>query len=105
MVIHNASFMMKREREGEFVVWINSKLAQMDFRDWKASGPALSAMREAGGVDYCKAEAQTVAFQVEFPDVESARRWSRERFADLAAAFDEAFGPDAMVFTSLFERL
>lgn len=96
---------MEREREAEFVGWINSKLARMDYSLWKASGAALSAMREAGGVDYREADAQTVAFQVEFADIEAARRWGRECFADLAAAFEEDFGPNAMVFTSLFERL
>ena len=103
MVIHNASFMMEREREGEFVEWIRERLGAQVLG--AGLRPALSAMREAGGIDYRDAEAQTVAFQMEFDDIESARRWGRECFADLAAAFEKDFGPNAMVFTSLFERL
>lgn len=62
-------------------------------------------MREAGGVDYREAEGQTVAFQVEFERIEEARKWGREVFATLASRFEERFGPQALVFTSIFEEV
>lgn len=93
--------MIVKEREAEFVAWFREKVEMLgDMRN-----PRLSAMREAGGVDYRQAEAQSVAFQCEFDSLGKARLWSAGRFAELAALFEEKFGPEAMVFTSLFEIL
>lgn len=101
MIIHNATFMIVKERESEFVDWFRENVGMLgELRD-----PRLSAMREAGGVDYRQAEAQSVAFQCEFASIGEARLWSAGRFAELAALFEERFGPEAMVFTSLFEIL
>ena len=113
MVIHNASFMMEREMEEKFVSWLRSELEAAGITGGKAgqeSGgcalhPRISAMREAGGVDYREAEAQSVAFQVEFPTVGEAKAWNRDVFSTLAARFEEKFGPQAMVFTSIFEEI
>lgn len=99
--------MMEREMEGEFVAWLREELKGLAGADGRSGlrSPRISAMREAGGVDYRQAEAQSVAFQTEFHTVEDARRWSREVFSALAARFEEKFGPQAMVFTSIFEEL
>jgi len=100
MVIFNCSFMIEMAREEEFLTWIRAQIAARGM-----GGGVLSAMREAGGVDYREAESHTVAYQREFPSIGAARLWGRERFAPLAAAFEENFGPQAMVFTSIFERI
>lgn len=106
MIIHNASFMIEREREPELTDWLRAEIGSIAFGDSKApADPKLSAMREAGGVDYRKAEAQTVAFQVMFRTIEEARSWSKTVFADIAARFEEKFAPQALVFTSIFELL
>lgn len=113
MVIHNASFMMEREMEEEFVSWLRAELDAAGITggtSGQESGgcalhPRMSAMREAGGVDYREAEAQSVAFQVEFPTVGEAKAWSRDVFSTIAARFEEKFGPQAMVFTSIFEEI
>lgn len=97
---------MELSREEEFLGWFGRAVSALGVLEGlSGSSACLTAMREAGGVDYRQAEAQTVAFQVEFESAEAARTWSRERFASLAAAFEEAFGPQAMVFTSIFEKL
>ena len=103
MIIHNATFMIEKEREGEFVKWLAERLDSVI--EPPALNPRVSAMREAGGVDYRQAEAQSVAFQLEFPTLETARDWSSRKFGPLAAEFAEAFGPNAMAFTSLFETI
>ena len=102
--------MIEREREAEFVAWLRPRVEELtgvaaDCVAGAPMRPRVSAMREAGGVDYRQAEAQSVAFQVEFDDIETARRWSREQFATVAADFEEKFGPQAMVFVSIFEEL
>ncbi len=101
--------MMELSREEEFLGWFGRAVSALGVLEGlsasSVSSACLTAMREAGGVDYRQAEAQTVAFQVEFESADAARAWSRERFASLAAAFEEAFGPQAMVFTSIFEKL
>lgn len=79
--------MIEREREAEFIGWLRSEIKTMGEFSLPEGPcrPRLSAMREAGGVDYREAEAQSVAFQVEFDDIEAARKWSRGVFANLAA--------------------
>ncbi len=101
MVIFNSSFMIEREREGEFLNWLRGEIAGRK----GVAAMRVSAMREAGGVDYREAEGQTVAFQVEFERIEEARKWGREVFATLASRFEERFGPQALVFTSIFEEV
>lgn len=98
--IHNASFMMERERETAFLEWLSGELSTLDVR-----GSRLTSMREAGGVDSRHAEAQTVAWQCEFDTIEKAREWSAEVFSTLATRFEEKFGPETMVFTSIFETV
>lgn len=107
MVIHNATFMMEREKEAEFVDWLRGcVLGGGQFAEsLRGRRVRMSAMREAGGVDYRQAEAQSVAFQVEFESIEDARKWSREALPSVAARFEERFGPQAMVFTSVFEEM
>lgn len=101
MTIHNATFMVERHREADVILWLKQELTTLH----RAAGtaPRISAMREAGGVSAEHADAASVAFQMEFPDHESAKAWSLTVFNELAARFEKQFAPDAMVFTSLFE--
>lgn len=107
MIIHNASFIMERDAEADFLAWLRSCCEKINWEHEPGAPTALrvSAMREAGGVDYRQAEAQTVAFQLEFHTIEDAKKWSAQRFSSIAAEFEEKFGPQAMVFVSLFESL
>lgn len=104
MLIHNTTFMMLREREEEFLRWFRAELPALTGTDAGAA-PRLSAMRTAGGVSHSEAEAQSVAFQMEFADRNRLDKWARNSLADVAARFEERFGPDAVVFTSVFETL
>lgn len=107
MIIHNATFMVRKEMEAEVILWLKGEIAKMETGDNAGMGegfnPRVSAMREAGGVSHEHADAASVAFQVEFPSVSSAKIWSERSFEKLAADFDSKFGPEGMVFTSLFE--
>lgn len=109
MVIFNATFMIEGSREREFVDWLWKEMPSampMGYgRNGWDYGLQVSAMREAGGVDYRQAEAQSVSVQMRFADIAAARLWARGKFASLAARFEEAFGPQGMVFTSIFEVL
>ena len=96
---------MEREREDSFVDWLRGEIVRMENVSGSLAGKRVTAMREAGGVDYREAEAQSVAFQAEFENVEAARKWSGDVFSTTAARFEEKFGPQVMVFTSIFEVL
>jgi len=93
--------MIEREREDEFIGWLRGELAGLGLMD--APGARVTAMREAAGVDYREAEGQTVAFQLEFGNIEGARKWARDVFSLLATRFEECYGSHALVFTSIFE--
>lgn len=101
MVIHNATFMIPTEREADLIDWLRLRLSTVD----GLKNPRVSAMREAAGVDYRQAEAQSVAFQTEFDTLDEARLWSKSIFAQIADEFQKEFAPQALIFTSLFEAL
>ncbi len=117
MVIHNATFMVRKELEADVILWLKGKIAKMEANSSALSemrkedgieleegiNPRVSAMREAGGVSHEHADAASIAFQVEFPSAEAARLWSKRSFERLASEFDSKFGTEGMVFTSLFE--
>lgn len=93
--------MIDREHEREFTEWFRKVCVGLE----PMRAPRLTAMREAGGIDYTQADAQSMAFQCEFESREDARRWAAEKLAPVAAAFEEMFGPQAMVFASMFETI
>jgi len=102
MVIHNATFMVRRDLEGDLVLWLKGETAGLSY--YTGKNPRISAMREAGGIRSHEADAASVAFQVEFPDEEEALRWRAEVFTPLAGRFTSRFGSEeSMAFTSLFE--
>ncbi|MBD5189446.1 MAG: DUF4286 family protein [Bacteroidales bacterium] len=107
MIIHNATFMVRKEMEAEVILWLKGEIAGLMNDELAGMGegtnPRVSAMREAGGVSHEHADAASVAFQVEFPSLHAAKIWSERSFNKLADAFGEKFGPEGMVFTSLFE--
>lgn len=108
MIIHNSTFMIRKEREGDVISWLKKELG-IDSRntpDCKTGGlvnPRISAMREAGGISHEHADAASVAFQSEFEDVPSALAWRERVFNPLAERFSSVFGEESMVFCSLFE--
>ncbi len=101
MIIFNSTFMVRKELEAEVILWLKGEIAKLELGE--GCNPRVSAMREAGGVSHEHADAASIAFQVEFPSAEAAKSWSRASFEPLASAFDSVFGPEGMVFTSLFE--
>ncbi len=109
MIIHNATFMVRRDLEADLVGWLKEQLAAMQSegvaRMGEGCNPRVSAMREAGGISHHHADAASVAFQIEFPDIPSAKIWSDRSFTPLAEAFTSRYGEESMAFTSLFEIL
>ena len=111
MVIYNCTFMMLREKEGEFLDWFRAGVGALTAPEAPGEGsrvgfepgnPRLSALVSAGGISRDEAEAHSVAFQVEFVDEAQAQRWADARLGRLCAAFAEKFGPEAMTFSSIF---
>ena len=106
MIIHNATFMVRKDLENDLILWLKEKIGRLESGNagmGEGCNPRVSAMREAGGVSHIHADAASVAFQVEFPSETTAKIWAERAFNPLAAEFDEKFGPEGMVFTSLFE--
>lgn len=101
MVIHNATFIVKREDEQKLIEWL--KEFTLGVSPGLGTNPRISVMREAGGVRAHEGEAASVAYQMEFPDEKSAKAWNAEQFNRIADTFVSLFGADAMAFTSLFE--
>ena len=101
MYIFNASFMISRDKENAFLEWLRRRC--VEYGDRMPSGMRISAMRESGGVDFRRSEVQTLACQWEFQRFVDDRRWSKTGFAEIASGFESEFGPDAMVYTSIFE--
>lgn len=111
MVIYNCTFMMLREKEGEFLDWFRSGAGVLTAPEGSGGGsrigfvpcnPRLSALVSAGGIYSDEADAHSVAFQVEFADEAQALRWADARLGTLCARFAEKFGPEAMTFSSIF---
>ena len=88
---------MAVELERPFLSWLEGELAGSPVK------PRVSVMREAGGVDYRHAEAQTVAVQWECPTLEAGRRWRDGGFSELAAKAESVFPAQLMIFTSIFK--
>ena len=111
MVIYNCTFMMLREKEGEFLDWFRAGAGVLTAPEGSGGGsrigfvpcnPRLSALVSAGGIYSDEADARSVAFQVEFADEAQALRWADARLGTLCARFAEKFGPEAMTFSSIF---
>lgn len=85
--------------------WLRDKIARLEADGKLPAHSRVTAMREAGGVDYTLAEAQTVAWQTEFHTHEEARQWNSEVFADIAAEFEHLYAPQALVFNSIFRDI
>lgn len=101
MVIHNASFIVRKEDESRLIEWLKEFINGISRGE--GTTPRVSVMREAGGQRHDEADTASVAYQMEFPDEISAKDWSATQFDSLATTFVSLFGADAMVFTSLFE--
>lgn len=102
MIIHNATFMLRKELEEDVLLWLKGMMCAMDLG--AGSNPRISAMREAGGVSHHHADAASIAFQVEFPSIEQAKEWAAGPFEELSERFTARYGgEESMVFTSLFE--
>lgn len=101
MIIHNATFIGRRELEKEILEWL--KIHSHGIEDETGKNPRISVMREAGGVRAAETDTASIAYQIEFPDEETAKAWNISVFESLALKFTERFGGDNMVFTSLFE--
>lgn len=103
MLISNVTFMMLHEREQEFISWFAAHMPGLTASPLAGTAPRLSAMRSAGGIDHTQSEAQSIAFQMEFENAGQLQRWSDGPMAEVISAFDKAFGPEAMTFSSVFE--
>ncbi len=77
MVIYNCTFMMLREKEGEFLDWFRAGAGVLTAPEGSGGeavsvlfsrNPRLSALVSAGGIYSDEADAHSVAFQVEFAD-------------------------------------
>lgn len=67
--------------------------------------PRLSVLRETSGVSDVDAESQTVAFQLEFPDMDTLHVWSVAKLVPMLEEYTADFGPMSLAFTSVMEIL
>lgn len=103
MDIFNASFIFGHGREDEFLRWF-----EQIRRRFEADLPercAVSALRDANGEAHTEHDAHTIAVQWEFDNIKEARNWRDNKFINVSEDFMRAFGPEAIVFTSIFEKL
>ena len=116
MLIHNTTFMMEPGRESDFLEWFRTQLPVLTGSDSEnaagagvascgGTAPRLSALRMAAGQDAGEDQAHSVAFQMEFADMDSLLKWADGPLDDTAMLFMKRFGPNAAFFTSVFETI
>lgn len=117
MLIHNTTFMMEPGRESEFLQWFRTQLPELtgtgggkdpDSTDEASCGgraPRLSALRMAAGQEAGEDQAHSVAFQMEFADIDTLVKWADGPLEAMAMRFMKHFGPNAVFFTSVFETI
>lgn len=93
--------MIERDREEDFLAWFAANRPA----DGSGVNPRLSVMRMSGGVDYRQAEAQSIAYQLEFESRADAELWLASSLPDVAARFEERYAPNALIFNSIFESI
>lgn len=103
MYVHNTSFFILRSREEEFLKWFGGVRPELEADN--GYNDRLSVLRETGGANDVEAEAQTLAFQLEFADIDMLHDWVTKKMEPVIADFEKSFGPEAAVFTSVFEIL
>lgn len=102
MYIHNATFMILHQRETEFLSWLRQRIPEISGKIRYMESPRLSSLVEAGGVSRDMSDALSIAFQVGFESEEEARSYGDNILAELIVNFERIFGPEAVVFTSIF---
>lgn len=103
MVTFNASFIFGHGREEEFLHWFDEMHQSLGVDD--PSRCMVMALRDAHGEAHTQGDAHTVAVQWEFERLGDARDWRDLRFGAVSSDFMKNFGPEAIVFTSIFEQL
>ena len=116
MVTLNASFIIERVREDEFLDWFEEKEEKAreerkslkdgnegdEWADDFSRKCVVSALRDANGEDYIRSESHTLAAQWKFFTLDDARKWRAEVLAPVLEEFMQRFQPGGMVFTSIF---
>ena len=128
MVKLNASFIIERAREDEFLDWFEEKEDKArkerkerralkaseegrdsepvkegdDWADDFARKCEVLALRDANGEDYIDSESHTLAAQWKFFTLEDAREWRQRVLMPVMEEFMERFQPGCLYFTSIF---
>ncbi len=102
MYIFNTTFMLLPGGEGILLELLTPVVAIC--REGGLN-PRVSVMKEAGGAPASKEEASSVAFQVEFNNLDDLRHWEKGENKILTDKFTDIFAPEAMTFTSVFETV
>lgn len=97
--------MMLHDREVEFISWITKRIPTLVKGLDYADAPRLSTLFETGGEPFSDSEAQSVAFQIGFDTIEAVHEYADEVLAETIVAFEKEFGPEAVVFTSVFRSV
>lgn len=112
MIVHNATFMVEKQRGVEFLEWF----APLAHKAGPEGRCHLSVLREAGNIKKSDGDEElhavdrngeplSVAFHVEFESEQEMERWINSRFKPLAAAFERRYLHAGMIFTSVSERI
>lgn len=65
----------------------------------------VSILRKIGSEEELASQPASIAYQLEFETYSEIDLWVEKRLNPIRKAFQRNFGPEAMVFTSIFETI
>lgn len=105
MTIYNITFMMERSLAEDFLHWFRSE-ALLCLDDGAGANPRMTVVSEVPGDPDFNDQALSYAFQMEFEDIDKAKRWADRTLMPQLHRYTELFGRErAVVFTTILEAV
>lgn len=107
MFIYNVTFMVDNSIKNDFLLWMRSSaLPMLVNAESPAREPRLTLVAEVPGDPEFAKQACSFAFQAEFPDMPTAKKWAEIYLMPVLGNYTEKFGAErALSFTTILENV
>lgn len=106
MIIYNTSFIIDTARYETLLSWLRTiAIPTVTAPDTKAIEATLTTLVEVPGDDDFTEQARNIMLQVTFDNLKDAREWSYRKLNGLLMEYNRCFGPEAIAFRTISERL
>ncbi|MBD5311304.1 MAG: DUF4286 family protein [Muribaculaceae bacterium] len=106
MIIYNTSFIIDTPRYGMLLTWLReTAVPAVTAPGTKALDATLMTLVEVPGDDDFTQQARNIMLQVTFDNLQDAHLWSRNSLNSLLLDYSRRFGPEAVAFRTISERL